>query len=207
MSSSTAKTSPAVVWGRAAAGIVIMLAGGWLYDNVKLAVFDDLAKQGIPLNPWKSLAVIGVFLVLFPIIKSFFIDPLAQAIQDRNSELEKTFTEAETLKSEMAQLKSDFEKRIAATEAKAREEIQAQVKEAQDLRKTLTAEAAAKSEEMVRRAQEQIEADKARAMLDIRVKVATLSLGAAEKLLNENMDTDRNRRLVDEFLETAEVLN
>lgn len=170
-------------------------------------VMKSLKDAGLPIDPFKSLAVIGVLLILFPVVNLFFIAPLAEAINARNSELERTFSEAETLRTEMTAMKSDFEKRLAEADSKAREQIQAQVREAQELRKTLMAEASAKSEEMVRKAQEEIAAEKTRALTEIRVQVATLSLAATEKILAENMDSDRNRRLVDEFLAKAEVKN
>lgn len=189
------------------AGAVLMFVGMYVSKNVKIDFLVDLEKRGIPLDPGKTVAVIGVLLILFPVIRSFFIAPLAEAINGRNSELEKTFTEAETLRSEMTQMKSDYERRLAETEASAREQIQAQVREAQELRKTLMAEASAKADEMLRKAQEDIQAEKARALTEIRVHVATLSLGATEKLLGENMDSDKNRRLIDDFLSTAEAKN
>jgi len=42
-------------------------------------------------------------------------------------------------------------------------------------------------------------------LAEVRLHVADLSLQATEKLLNENVDNDRNRRLIDEFIATAEV--
>jgi F-type H+-transporting ATPase subunit b len=188
-------------------GLVLMFGGMWVSKNWKPEFLKTLEEGGIPLDPGKTVAVIGVMLILFPVIRMFFIDPLADAINGRNSELEKTFTEAETLRTEMTQMKSDYEKRLVETEASAREQIQSQIREAQELRKTLMAEASAKADEMLRKAQEDIQAEKARALTEIRVHVATLSLGATEKLLGENMDSDKNRRLIDDFLATTEAKN
>ncbi len=188
-------------------GTALMFGGMYVSKNVKIDFLADLEKQGIPLDPGKTIAVIGVLLILFPVIRIFFIDPLAEAINGRNSELEKTFTEAESLRTEMTQMKSDYERRLTETEASAREQIQAQVREAQELRKTLMAEATAKADELLRKAQEDIQTEKARALTDIRVHVANLSLSATEKLLGENMDSEKNRRLIDDFLASTEAKN
>lgn len=188
-------------------GLILMFGGMYVSKNVKIDFLADLEKQGIPLDPGKTIAVIGVLLILFPVIRIFFIDPLMEAINGRNSELEKTFSEAEALRSEMTQMKSDYERRLAETEASAREQIQAQVREAQELRKTLMAEASAKADEMLRKAQEDIQAEKAKALTDIGVYVTNLSLKATEKLLGENMDSEKNRRLIDDFLASTEAKN
>lgn len=69
------------------------------------------------------------------------------------------------------------------------------------------AEAAERAEQMVKRAQDQIEAERDRVLTDIRVKVADLALSATERILNENVDSARNRRIVEDFLSSVEVKN
>lgn len=182
-----------------------MVGGTYLSKSVKIPFLESLEHQGILLDPGKTLAVIGVFLILFKVLDTFYFTPLRDAINERNNSLEATFTEAATLRSEMDGLKSEYESRIAETEASARAEIQAEINRAQELRRSLEAEARSKADEMTRRASEEIAAEKARALGDIRLHVANLTLQATEKLLNENMDNDRNRRLIDEFLDKVEV--
>jgi len=186
-------------------GIACMIGGMWFSKNVHLSFYETLEQQGIPLDLGKSIAVFGVFLILFPLINTFFIKPLNEAIDDRTRSLEQTFSEAETLRTDMASLRSDYDRRLAATEAEARDQIQAQIREAQNLRQTLMAEASAKADELVSRAQQEIESEKAKVIVELRTSVVDLSLAAAEKVVGENMDNDRNRRLVQEFIERVEV--
>lgn len=186
-------------------GLVLALVGGYIAVNVKIEALDKLAKQGVPLNPGETLATIGVFLILFPVIKSFFVDPLDAAITDRTTHLEHTFSEAESLRAEMTQLKADYEKRLAATEASAREQIQAQIKEAQNLRQQLMAEAAGKADEMKAKATQEIEQERSKVLVELRVSAVDLTLKATEKLLGEVVDNDKNRKLVQDFIDKAEV--
>ena len=90
-------------------------------------------------------------------------------------------------------------------EADARAQIQAQIKEAQQLRQTLMSEAAAKADELVKRASQEIEAEKGRVMGELRLGVVNLTLAATEKLLGENMDSAKNRKLVEDFIDKVEV--
>lgn len=190
-------------------GLILMIAGGYVSMKVwpNSPGAEYMHNMGLPLDPGKTVAVIGVFLILFDVMEMFFFKPLNEAIQARNGELESTFTEAEQLRSDMSKMKVDYEKRLTDTEANAREQIQAQVKEAQELRKTLMAEAQGKADELVAKAQEEIAGEKAKALADIRVHVAGLSMMATEKILGENMDNERNRKLVDEFLDKVEARN
>ncbi|MBN8691455.1 MAG: F0F1 ATP synthase subunit B [Armatimonadetes bacterium] len=200
------KQSTASAVSRMVVGAVAMVAG--MYANhVGFFKFieDPLMAQGIPLQLGKTVSVIGVMLILFPVIRSFFIDPLEEAITSRNSELEKTFSEAEALRAEMAAMKSDYEKRISDTEADAREKIQSQIKEAQDLRTSLMADAAKAKEQMIAQAQQEINLSKEKLMTELRTEVANLTLSATERILGENVDSAKNRKLVAEFIEKAEV--
>lgn len=164
-----------------------------------------LANQGIPIDLGRTLATIGVLIIVFPLIKMFFTDPVAQAIGERNSNLEQTFSEAESLRAEMTRLRSDYEAQLAAANASAREHIEAQIKEAQNLRQTLMSEAANRADAMIERAQQEIAAERERILAGLRGQVVELSLVAAERIVGENMDTERNRRLVDEFVSGLEV--
>jgi len=186
-------------------GLVLMMAGTWASINVHIAFIEKLNEQGLPVDLGKTVAVIGVFLILFPAIKFFFIAPLAEAMDTRNHQLEDTFAEAENLRTEMKKLRTDYEARLAETEAEARLQIQNQIKEAQSLRQQLMSEAAERADALVRQAQVEIDQEKAHAIATIRTHVVDLTLAAAEKVIGENMDSAKNRRLIAEFIDTVEV--
>jgi len=186
-------------------GIALMLGGMYVSKNVDIPGLKALEEQGLPLDPGKTLAVMGVFLIMFPLVKMFYIQPLGDAIQERNSALEQTFADAEDLRAEMTKMKTDYEQRLVATEANAREQIQNQIKEAQTLRQSLMSEATQKADELVAKATEEIKMEKERVLTDLRIHVTDLTLAATEKLLGENVDNDKNRRLVNEFIDTVEV--
>jgi F-type H+-transporting ATPase subunit b len=191
-------------------GAVLMVGGTYLSLNAKAmgvgGIQETLEGQGIPLDFGKTIGTIGVFLILFPVIKSFFIKPLQDAIQERNSDLERTFTEAENLRTEMERMKSDYDRRLAESEANAREQIQSQIREAQNLRSSLMAEAATRADALVQQATAEIEAEKQKVLVELRTHVVDLALAAAEKVVGENMDSERNRRLVDDYINSVEVV-
>jgi F-type H+-transporting ATPase subunit b len=214
MASEIKKASPAATLAMLVVGIGLMLGGMYVSktysgpdapEATKWAFIDQLAHQGILLDLGKTIAVIGVFLILFKVIETFYLMPLREAIHERNSSLEATFGEADSLREEMAGMKAAYESRLAETEASARAEIQSEIAKAQELRRSLEAEARAKADEMARRANEEIAAERARALGDIRLHVANLTLQATERLLGENVDNEKNRKLIDEFIDKVEV--
>lgn len=186
-------------------GAVMMVGGYWFSLNVHLEFIKMLEEQGIPLDPGKTISIIGVFLILFPVFRTFFFNPLSEAIGGRTTELERTFSEVEQLRGDMAKMKSEYEQRIVATEASAREQIQAQIAAAQELRRELEGEARSKADEWLRRAQEEIQTEKNHVISDLRLKVVDLTLMATEKVLGENVDSASNRKLIQDFIDKVEV--
>lgn len=183
-----------------------LAVGGALFSmNVHLGFQETLAGMGIPLDLGKTISMIGMFLLLFPVLRIFYFAPLGEAIHNRTTELDRTFQEAEDLRSEMTSMRSEYEQRIVMTEAQAREQIQAQIKEAQALRDTLRAEAVQQAEEFKKRAIDEIEQEKHRILTDLRLHVVNLTLTATEKLVGQNVDSAMNRKLVEDFLEKVEV--
>lgn len=166
---------------------------------------NALEEQGLPVNPGITIATIGVLLITFPAIAAFYTKPLKASLDERNGNLESTFQEVESLRNEMTTMKSDYEKKLAASEADAREKINAQIKEAQTLRQSLMAEAASKSDALIKQAQEEIAGEKSKALREIQVHVTDMALLAAEKVVGKNMDTDTNRKLVADFIKDLEV--
>jgi F-type H+-transporting ATPase subunit b len=206
--SKPAKSSAASTVIGIVVGIVLMIGGYFLSQQMAGNEFRvKLEEQGIPLDPGKTISALGVLLILFPAIKFFFITPLAQAIGERTSYLERTFSEAEDLRNEMTKRKQEYEQRLAQTEANAREQIQAQIREATQLRQSLMAEASAKADELVKKASEEIALEKDKVMTQLRLEVVNLTLGATEKILGESMDDAKNRKLIQEFIEKAEVVS
>ena len=205
MSSNNNSGSKATTWIGIILGAAMAVGGYWVSVNVHPDFLTKLNEQGIPLDLGKTLSSIGMFLVLFPVLKFFYFNPLGEAIHERTTSLEKTFSEAEDLRAEMTQMRSDYERRMAAKEAEARDQIQAQIKEAQQLRQTLMSEAAAKADELLKQATQEIESERARVKAELRLEVVNLTLSATEKLLGENVNSATNRRLVEEFISKIEV--
>jgi F-type H+-transporting ATPase subunit b len=180
------------------AGAVLMVVGMIVNRQV-----GRVEPMGIAIEPGITLATIGVLLILFPVIKIFFVNPLEAALHERNSNLEETFGEAEALRTEMQSLRTSYEARLAETEASARETINAQLREAQSIKTTLMAEASEKAQAMVSNAQTEVAAERTRLLSELRLHVTDLALSAAERVVGENMDTERNRRIVDDFIASS----
>lgn len=192
-----------VAFGKAAV-ITAVLWGLSATSFIEQANQAQLLQQ-LGLNLRVALIQMGAVVLMFPIINLAFLQPLREAIYDRTKKIEETYGEVEELRDQMNTMRTEYEQRLSAAEAEAREQIQAQIREAQNLRTQLMSEASAKADELLKKATEEIEAEKNRVMGELRGGVVALTLQATEKILGENVDETRNRKLVEDFLKTVEV--
>jgi F-type H+-transporting ATPase subunit b len=73
------------------------------------------------------------------------------------------------------------------------------------MKENILAEARQQAEDIRQRTLEDLEQEKQKLLVDLRSQVVELTLMATEKLIGESMDEQKQRELVERFIETAEV--
>ena len=68
------------------------------------------------------------------------------------------------------------------------------------MRKEIVQKAQQESNEIVKRAQEEIDLQKQKAILELQEKIADLSIMAASKIISKSLDTEDHRRLVEDYV-------
>jgi F-type H+-transporting ATPase subunit b len=145
------------------------------------------------------------FIVFFVLIWTFAFKPVSKMLEDRRERIEQGLKDAEQARRD----RENAEAERVATLAEARKEANDILARAQKVaQETRDADLAATREELERireRAANDIEAEKQRAIAELRGEVADLALAAAGRVLGESMTDDRQRRLVREFLTSADL--
>ena len=151
---------------------------------------------------WVIVAAIN-FLLFFAIVWTFALKPVSAILGDRKSRIETGLQDAEQARRD----RENAEAERVATLGEARREANDILTRAQKVaQETRDADIAATKEELDRmrvRAASGIEAEKTRAIADVRAEVADLAQLAAGRVVGETMTDERQRRLVEEFLRTS----
>jgi F-type H+-transporting ATPase subunit b len=149
---------------------------------------------------FKLLAQILNFLVVLYLINRFGFKPLLRLMDERAARIKKGLEDAEAAARDRSLAQAERE----AAVAEARKEAQAMIaranKIAEDTRAEILGEARTEAGKLVERARQEITAEKDKAMAELRSQVADLALDAAGKLVQSEMNTDTQRRLVEGFL-------
>jgi F-type H+-transporting ATPase subunit b len=182
-----------------------------------LAVASDLGRAAAQLTAeegeaalfqvnlfWVIVSAIN-FIVFFVIIWTFAFKPVSRMLDDRRERIEQGLKDAEQARRD----RENAEAERVATLAEARKEANDILGRAQRLaQETRDADIAATREELERmreRAMNDIEAEKQRAIGELRGEVADLALAAASRVVGESLTDERQRRLVNEFLASTDV--
>lgn len=161
---------------------------------------EEGTAGGLTINLfWVVVSALN-FLLFFAIIWTFAFKPLSRMLEERRERIEQGLKDAEQARAD----RENAEQERLATLAEARREANDILARAQKVsQETREADIAATRQELDRmrvRAATEIEAEKGRAIADLRAEVADLALAAAGRVVGESMTDDRQRRLVQEFL-------
>ena len=181
---------------------VLAVATGAGQHVVNLAAEGDALFQ---VNLFCVIVSAINFILFFALIWAFALKPVTAMLNERKSKIEQGLKDAEQARRD----RENAEQERVATIAEARRESNEILARAQKVaQETRDADIAATREELERlrvRAAGEIEAEKTRAIQEVRAEVADLALLAASKVVGETMTDERQRRLVEEFLNTSGV--
>ena len=149
-------------------------------------------------NPGIFLWTLVTFFIVLGILKWKAWGPLMKALDDREEKISNALDAASKAKEEAEKVSSDYEEMIAKAESE-KQKILTQAKEDSDqLKQKKEAETDAKCDEMLNKAKKEIEAEKAKALKEIKSVAVSLSVEAASKIIQKNLDSEDNKKIAEE---------
>jgi F-type H+-transporting ATPase subunit b len=145
---------------------------------------------------WTALA----FLLLLVLLSRFAWKPITGALEEREKTIEESITRAERALAEAKRLQADNEAARRQAEQQAQAILREAREEADRVRTGEVEKTKAHLQQLQAQAQADIERQRQQAVADLRQEVARLAVAAAEKLLGESLDDERQHRLVERFI-------
>lgn len=144
-----------------------------------------------------------VFLVLLFALRKYAWPPIVRLTEERERKIAEQLAEAERLNHEAEAALEEHRKLLAG----AREEAHGLINEAKALaekeRQNLIARAHEEQERILERARREIEQERDRAVTELRREAVELSLAAASRLIEQQLDQEGDRRLVERYLSSV----
>lgn len=154
------------------------------------------------INPGLIIWTLVVFGILLMLLWRFAFPSIVKSVEERERRIQKQLEDAEKANAEAQRLLEEHKKQIAAARNEAQDILAKAKSISQKERETLLAKAREEYDALLSRARKDIDAEKEKAIQALRREAVDLSIAAASRVIEANLDTDANRKLVGDFLES-----
>jgi F-type H+-transporting ATPase subunit b len=168
--------------------------------TIALAQQEHAARGPLTVEFGLMFWTLVVFAALLLVLKRFAWPALLGAVEAREKALEDQLAEAERNRAEAAKLLAEHEKLIIEGKAQAHALLAEARSMAEKERALAMEKTRQEQEELLERARHDIMAERDRAVVELRREAVDLSLAAASKLIEKRLDSDSDRKLVQEYL-------
>lgn len=141
-----------------------------------------------------------IFLLLFWLLARFAFKPITAAVEAREKALEDAIEGAKRDRDAAAQLLEEHRRQIEAARGEAQKLIAEGRATAEKMRADLIEQTRHEQQDMLERARAEIEREKERAIAELRREAVDLAIAGASKVVEQNLDSPRNRQLVESYL-------
>jgi F-type H+-transporting ATPase subunit b len=156
----------------------------------------NLLEPNAGLMVWTTVVFIGLLVVL----KKFAFGPLFAAVEAREQALADAIDGAKRDREAAAALLAEQKAALDGSRAQAQQLIAEGRAVAEKMRADLLDETRRQQAEMLEQARRDIEGEKASAIADLRREAVDLAIIGAGKVIEQNLDSAGNRRIVEQFL-------
>ena len=151
------------------------------------------------------IAQIVNFLILVAILTKFAYKPLMQALEERQNKIAASIDSAERDKQEAEELKISYQEQLAQARVQAQAIVEKAEKLAEESKEEILQQARVESARILKNVQEEVARERALALTQLKSEVVALSMAAAAKIIEKNMDNEINANLVASFIEQLET--
>lgn len=175
--------------------LMLLLAATPAFAAVEGEPVDLLSPHG-GLMFWTLLIFVALFFVLW----KFAFGPITAAVEQRERALEAAIADAKRDREEAAKLLAEHKTQMEQARAEAQRLIAEGRAIGEKMRTDMLAETRLQQQDLLERARRDIAAERDSAIAQLRREAVELAIAGAGRVIEKNLDSAQNRRLVEEFL-------
>ncbi|HUY56191.1 MAG TPA: F0F1 ATP synthase subunit B [Candidatus Nanopelagicaceae bacterium] len=162
------------------------------------------ASNPLALNATFIIEIV-VFLALLWLLRRYVFPPLDKALRARQAQIAQALGEAEQARKEAEQARLLDRQEMADARLKAQEILDRAQQLGEQLREELRQKGEQEQQAMLERARAELAREREQAVLELRRQVADLVMLATTKVLQEELDPTRQRRLIEQALKEVDL--
>lgn len=152
-------------------------------------------------NPGFAIWILFSMILFLWVMMKYAVPPIMKSLTEREAKIKDSLESAEQALARAEQVSKDNEKALREAEANAQQIRKKAKEEAEVLREGLIVKAKDDAAQIVEHARVTIEQEKKQALTELRQEVAHLAIKAASTILDSELDSKKNNKLVDNFID------
>jgi F-type H+-transporting ATPase subunit b len=185
------------------AALLLSSTGAFAQEAAHEPASGGLVSLQFNLMFWTLL----IFGMLYFILRKWAFGPITAAVEAREKALEEAIEGARRDREAAAKLLEDHRTKLEA----ARDDAQKLIAEgrtlAEKMRQDLLEQTRREQQDILQRARQEIDSEKQKAIAELRREAVDLALAGASKVIEQNLDSTKNRQLVENYLSSLGTLN
>jgi len=162
-----------------------------------------LAASGfLEVKPGLIFWTLVTFALAFLVLRRVAWGPIVARVDEREKAIQASIDAAKHERAEAEKLLEEQKAAIAQARREAADMVRKNAEDVERLRADLLSKARAQAEELKADAKRSIEDEKTKAVAEVKGVAADLAIQIAEKLLGEQLDGEKQRRLAQQYLES-----
>ena len=158
-------------------------------------------EKWLSFDPGLFMWTIVTFFIVLAILKWKAWGPLINALDKREEDIREALASAEKARQDAEKASSEYEDMMRKAQAEAQQIVSEGKAAGERVKNDIQSAANDNANDIIEKAKAQIDAERRKAIQEIKSSVVDLSMDAAAKVIERNLDSDDNRKLVDQALE------
>jgi F-type H+-transporting ATPase subunit b len=151
-------------------------------------------------NPGLAIWTLVIFGLLLLILAKTAWPAILKAVEEREQKIQEQLDAAAKANAEAQRVLAEYQKQVAAARSEAQELLATGRQAGEKLREEIIARGREEQEELLARARREIQIEREQALAELRREAVELSIAAAGKVIERNLDSEADRKLVQEYL-------
>lgn len=139
-------------------------------------------------------------IVLFFILKRLLFKPVIKIIDDRERDIKDRIDEGNRAQEEGLKFKEEYEGKLDQVKNQGQEILELSKKKADERAEKIIFEARQEASAIKEKASLDIERERQQAFEDVKGDISDIAILAATKVIEKDMDTDKHKELIDDFI-------
>lgn len=161
----------------------------------------------ISIDPTTIIATLINLFILFLIFKLVLFKRVNKVIEDRQKDIADSFEEADEVKRRANALEAEYNDRLSSAKEESANIIRESTVKAQARSEQIIDEAKVEAKSIVEKAHNEAEREKRRAVNSVKNEITDIAFSVAETLVEKNIKSEDNERLIESFIDNVGELN